>query len=241
MIIFLQTYIKIRFRIYTFTKHQTKMGDEEKAKKKAPKGGIKVGSASRVMKSVLDEFRLSENAKLKAIGEAENYLRQIGKDSKSTLDMFHRKTLKLDILVGVLDAHCKYTGLGDIARAGSYEKKRKDDRNPIAVASVVRVVKPSLGGLRISGNAADALSRIAQSILVRIALGARGVASNGRRSTIKERDVISAISITKQGYELSSLHKAPVHKTQKQKEAEKMRKAGKSKPKKKKSKKPKAE
>jgi histone H3/H4 len=200
--------------------------------KKTPKGGIKVGSASRVMKSVLDEFRLSENAKLKAIGEAEHCLRQIGKDCKVVLDIAKRKTLKLEILVQVLDGDCKYTGLSHIARAGSDEKKRKDDRNPIAVASVLRVVKPELGGLRVSGNAADALSRIAQAILVRVALGARGVASNGRRSTIKERDVISAISITKQGYELSALHKAPVHKKKKE--------TAKTKPKKK-SRKPKAE
>jgi len=166
------------------------MAPEKKAKKAPPKGGIKKGSAVRAMKEVLGgDARLSENAAVRAIMEAESCLRHIAKHCKAALQIAGKKTLTLTILLSVLEAQNAKKHVLLAAQSGSTEKKRKEDRNVIATASVLRVVKKELGDARISASAADALAHIAGAVLQKLASGAELIARNDNRSTVKKRDV----------------------------------------------------
>lgn len=174
---------------------ETTKKESKASKKSAPKGGIKVGSAARAMKVELGKSRLSTGAVERAILEVEDKLRHIAKQCKAALQIAGKKTLKHEILLAVLDQQCAGKHVLIAARSGNTEKKRKGDRNIIATASVLRVIKKELGDFRISASAADALSHIAEACLQKIASGAVRIAENDKRSTVKTRDVETYVEV----------------------------------------------
>lgn len=175
-----------------------KVAKREDAKKSEPKGGIKKGSASKVMKEALGQNdRLSINAVTVSIRETEKCIASIAKACKAALDFGKKKTVTYAILTQVLETgHFRST----VIRAASLaqaDSKLKGGRNQIANASVGRVFRQAIGKeYRMSALALDALSLIAEAELMRFASGGLAVAKVGGRTTVKERDIHAVIKLS---------------------------------------------
>lgn len=167
-------------------------------KKSKPTGGIKSGSAARVMKGALDKkYRLSIKAVDLAIRETEMCLAKIAKHCRTSLEIAKKKTLKHDMLLQVLEQMCARSEVQKAARTARVDGKLKGDRNIVANASVGRVVKKHLGGdFRISATVLDAFSLIAEAELARFATSGASIINVSGRTTIKERDIIAVIKVS---------------------------------------------
>jgi len=173
------------------------MAPGKATKKAAPKGGIKKGSAVKVMKAALGEHeRLSVNAVDVSIRETQTCIERIAKACKDALDYGKRKTLTHTILLQVLEKSCARRDLLAAAKTAQSDSKLKGGRNMIANASVGRIVKRVLGkDFRLSATALDAFSLIAEAELRRFAESGSAISKASGRKTLKERDIIAVIKV----------------------------------------------
>ncbi len=171
----------------------TKRVKKEGSKKSKPKGGIKLGSAVKVMKDAMpQEGRLSVNAATVAIGATEACIAKIARNCKHTLEASGKKTLSHKLLILELEHNCAGSHVLQAARAVHTEGKR----NRIANASVARVVKEQLGkDFRLSATTLEAFSMIAEAELTRLAAGGAAVAKAAGRKTVKERDIHTVVKV----------------------------------------------
>lgn len=153
-------------------------------------------SCKRIVQSgaAKDASRMGEDATEAAHQQLDLLVSSLARHCGKQLVLMKRKTVSLDILRSVVEAHASCRGITD-ADYLQANRKGKGQRG-LPLAGVERHFKAGLSGdVRVSEEAKEALVGISEAVLRTLGARASLMAKAGKRQTIQAADIKAAASL----------------------------------------------